>query len=65
MYLKFIFDELLIVPKGEVMRTVGMEKRTDGRHCRIKSALDNWLSVGAKERAKRCISGFEPKCKEE
>ena len=38
--------------KGEVMRTVGMEKRTDGRQCRIKSALDNWLSVGAKERSK-------------
>lgn len=48
------------------MRTVGMEKRTDGRHCRIKKlTLDNWLSVGAKERAKGCISGLEPKCKEE
>ena len=51
--------------RGEVMRTVGMEKRTDVRHCRIISTLYNWLSVGAKEKAKRCILDFEPKCREE
>lgn len=29
-FLRYIFDELLIVFKGGVRRTVGMEKRTDG-----------------------------------